>query len=83
MHADGGGGTTWASTWYYNNGYTEISTSGETRGSGYYFLWQIINNAGSITTNFDSPAYSTYYTASFTNSLSAPKVTLGITPLGG
>ena len=76
MHADGGGGTTWASTWYYNNGYTEISTSGETIGSGYYFLWQIINNAGSITTNFDSPAYSTYYTASFTNSLSAP-ITFG------
>ncbi|MCL4373247.1 hypothetical protein M1367_00005, partial [Candidatus Marsarchaeota archaeon] len=57
----------WSSTWYYNNGWTEIATTGETIGAGYYFLWQVINNAGTITTNFDSPSYSTYYTGSFTN----------------
>ena len=72
MHVDGGGDTSdWEFTYYYNNGYTQIASTGETIGSGYYFLWQIVNNAGSITTNFDSPSYSTYYTASFTNSLSA------------
>ncbi|MGC8580639.1 MAG: hypothetical protein ACP5MB_11400, partial [bacterium] len=77
LHADGNGGSGWASTWYYNNGYTEISTSGATIGSGYYFLWQLINNAGSITTNFDTPAYSKLFTASFTNSLSGAPITVG------
>ncbi len=74
IHPNGavGAGSAWATTWYYNNGYTEIAGTGETIGPGYYFIWQIINNAGSITTNFDSPSYLTYYTASFTNPLSAP-----------
>ena len=77
MHVDGGGNTNeWSATYYFNNGYTEIASAGETIGSGYYYIWQIINNAGSITTNFDSPEYSVYYTSSFVNSVSAP-ITFG------
>ncbi len=78
MHPDGNGtSNNWTGTWYYNNGYVLILKSGVTIGSGYYFLWQIINNAGSITTNFDTPSYSTLYTASFTNSLSGAPITVG------
>jgi len=78
MHPDGGGNTnSWASTWYYNDGYTEISSSGDSVGTGYYYIWQIINNAGSITTNFDNPSYTTLYSASFTNSLNSAPIALG------
>ena len=77
MHPDGGGTNTWASTWYYNNGYTQISGSGHPVGTGYYYIWQIINNAGSITINFDNPSYTTLYNASFTNSLSNAPIALG------
>jgi hypothetical protein len=78
MHPDGGGNTnTWTTTWYYNNGYTEISGSGDSVGTGYYYIWQIINNAGSITTNFDNPSYTTLYNASFTNSLNNAPIALG------
>jgi len=74
LHPDG---TNWATTWCYNNGYDEISASGSTIGNGYYFIWQLINNAGSITTKFDNPSYTALYTASFTNSLSGAPITLG------
>ena len=77
LHPDGNSGTTWATTYYYNNGYKAISSSGSTIGNGYYFIWQLINNAGSITTNFDNPSYTALYTASFTNSLSGAPITLG------
>ncbi len=78
MHPDGGGNTNnWVSTWYYNDGYTKISTSGAPVGTGYYYLFQIINNAGSITINFDTPSYTTLYSASFTNSLSNAHIALG------
>jgi hypothetical protein len=77
LHPDGNGGTNWATTYYYNNGYKGISNSGSTIGNGYYFIWQLINNAGSITTNFDNPSYTALYTASFTNSLSGAPITLG------
>jgi len=78
LHPDTNGiDNSWGDEWYYNNGYTNISYSGSTIGSGYYFIWQLINNAGSITTNFDKPSYTTLYTASFTNSLSGAPITLG------
>ncbi len=66
-----------ATTWYYNNGWTEVATSTIAAGSGDYYLWQLINNGGSITTNFDSPLYSAYYTASFSNPLTSTPITFG------
>jgi len=78
MHPDGGGNTNnWVSTWYYNNGYTEISGSGDSVGTGYYYIWQIINNAGSITVNFNNPSYTVLFSASFTNSLNNAPIALG------
>jgi hypothetical protein len=78
MHPDGCGITNaWATTWIYNNGYTKISNSGCSMGTPYYYLWQIINNAGNITTNFDTPKYVTLYSKSFTNSLSNAPIALG------
>jgi len=78
MHPDGGANTnTWVGTWYYNDGYTEISASGAPVGTGYYYLWQIINNAGNITVNFNNPSYTVLFSASFTNSLSNGHIALG------
>jgi hypothetical protein len=68
LHPDGSG---WSLTFYYNNGYSRFG-DGEPVGNGDYYLWQIVNNGGSIETNFDSPTYSNYYTASFTNTGSGP-----------
>jgi hypothetical protein len=78
LHPDSGNtGNNWTTTWYYNNGYTKISSSGNTIGNGYYFIFQLINNARNIITNFDSASYTTLYTASFTNSLNGAPITLG------
>ena len=78
MHPDGGANTnTWVGTWYYNDGYTEISASGAPVGTGYYYLWQIINNAGNITVNFNNPSYTVLFSASFKNSLSNGHIALG------
>ena len=65
----------WGTTWYYNNGYTEISGSGHAVPN--YFIWQVVNNAGSITTNLDSPAYSAYFTATFSNGGTALPIMVG------
>jgi len=85
FHPDGNGNTNnWVYTYYYNNYYNNNAYNpyswinyGSTIGNGYYFIWQLINNAGSITTNFDNPSYITIYSALFTNPLSGAPITLG------
>ena len=66
----------WSTTWFYNNGYSEIVTSGFTLPN--YFIWQAVGSGGTDTVNFDGGAtlYNSIYTATFTNNLNAP-ITLG------
>jgi len=72
MHTDQ---NPWGTTWYYNNGYNEISATGYAIPN--YFIWQVVNNAGTITTNFDSPSYSPHFTATFSNGATGLPIMVG------
>jgi hypothetical protein len=61
--------------YYYNGAWTAVGSATLTIPANY--VWQVINNAGSITTNWYTAAYSAIATGSFTSALSGAPIVIG------